>query len=273
MSNAPASDAPKRDRRQVTTLRVLRTERVTPHMIRVVAGGPGLRDFEGNDHTDAYVKVLFPLEGVDYPSPLDMQAVRRDFPRDQWPAVRTYTVRYHDPVAQELAIDFVHHGDVGVAGPWAATVQPGTEFSLLGPGGAYAPQPESDWHLLLGDAAALPAISAAVEHLPAGAVAKVVVEVDGPDEEQKIDSPGSVDLQWVHRSAGGSLVDVVRAMEFPTGEPQAFVHGEASMVKELRRHLLDERGVTKDRLSISGYWRRGLTEDGFREVKAAESGA
>jgi len=272
MSNAPASDAPARDRRSVTTLRVLRTERVTPHMIRVVAGGPGLEDFVPNDRTDAYVKVLFPLPGVDYPQPLDMQAVRRDFPRDQWPVVRTYTVRYFDPVARELAIDFVHHGDAGVAGPWAAAVQPGEEFSLLGPGGGYAPSAEYGLHLLLGDEAALPAIGAAVERLPAGARARVVVEVEGPDEEQKFDSPGAVELTWVHRSAGGSLVDVVRALEFPGEDTQAFVHGEAAMVKELRA-LMAERGVTKDRLSISGYWRRGLSEDGFREVKAAETGA
>ncbi len=271
MSNTPASDTPQRDRRPVTTLVVLRTERVTPHMIRVVAGGPGLADFVPNDRTDAYVKVLFPLPGVTYPEPLDMTAVRRDFPRSQWPVVRTYTVRYFDPVAQELAIDFVHHGDVGVAGPWAASVRPGSTFSLLGPGGAYAPSPTAGWHLLLGDEAALPAIGAAVERLPAGARARVVVEVAGADEEQKFDSLGEVDLVWVHRDAGGSLVDVVREMEFSGEDVQAFVHGEAAMVKELRG-LMAERGVTKDRLSISGYWRRGLSEDGFREVKAAESG-
>ena len=271
MSNAPANDAPKRDRRSVTTLSVLRTERVTPHMIRVVAGGPGLADFVPNDQTDAYVKVLFPIPGVEYPTPLDMQAVRRDFPRDQWPVVRTYTVRYFDAAAQELAIDFVHHGDVGIAGPWAASVQPGATFSLLGPGGGYAPSAAAGWHLLIGDEAALPAIGAALERLPAGARARVVVEVDGVDEEQKFETAGIVELVWVHRDSGGSLVDVVRGMEFSGEDVQAFVHGEAAMVKELRG-VMAERGVTKDRLSISGYWRRGLSEDGFREVKAAESG-
>ena len=263
MSNPPA-----RDRRQVTTLRVLRTERITPRMIRVVAGGPGLADFQGNDYTDAYVKILFPLEGIAYPSPLDMQAVRRDMPREQWPVIRTYTVRYHDRVAGELAIDFVHHGPSGVAGPWAASVTPGTEFSLNGPGGAYAPDADADWHLLLGDEAALPAIGAALERLPAGARARVVIEVEGPEEEQKFDSPGVVEVRWVHRSTGGSLPSVVRDVDFPAGDVQAFVHGEAIMVKELRRLLRDERGVPKDRLSISGYWRRGLSEDGYREVKA-----
>jgi NADPH-dependent ferric siderophore reductase len=265
------SNPPERDRRSVTTLTVLRTERITPHMIRVVAGGTGLADFVPNEWTDAYVKVLFPLPGVDYPLPLDMQAIRRDFPRSEWPVVRTYTVRYFDAEAQELAIDFVHHGDAGLAGPWAAAVQPGESFSLLGPGGSYAPSAAFGWHLLIGDEAALPAIGAALERLPAGARARVVVEVAGAEEEQKFDSPGVVEVTWVHRDGDGSLVDVVRGMEFSGEDVQAFVHGEAAMVKELRG-VMAERGVTKERLSISGYWRRGLSEDGFREVKAAESG-
>lgn len=263
------SDAPTRETRPVTTLRVLRTERVTPHMIRVVAGGPGLRDFTDNDFTDSYVKLIFPVPGVGYPRPMDLRAIRRDFPREQWPVTRTYTVRSHDQVAGELAIDFVYHGDVGLAGPWAANARPGDEFSLSGPGGAYAPSADADWHLLLGDEAALPAISVALEHLPAGASAKVIVEVSDPDEEQKIDSSGLVDLAWVHRSAGGSLLEAVRGLAFPDGTVQTFVHGEAGLVKELRRHLLDERGVSKDQLSISGYWRRGMNEDSFQESKRA----
>jgi NADPH-dependent ferric siderophore reductase len=50
----------------------------------------------------------------------------------------------------------------------------------------------------------------------------------------------------------------------------AFVHGEAGVVRALRRHLLDARGVPRDDLSVSGYWRRGDDEEGFRVFKAAE---
>ena len=41
-------------------------------------------------------------------------------------------------------------------------------------------------------------------------------------------------------------------------------------MRALRRHLLDERGVPRDDLSVSGYWRRGDDEEGFRVFKAAE---
>jgi NADPH-dependent ferric siderophore reductase len=254
---------------------VRRTERLTPHMIRVVAGGDDLAAFPDTAFTDRYVKILFPRGGVAYPEPLDMDAVRAAFPRDQWPAVRTYTVRAFDPAARELTIDFVHHGDVGLAGPWAAAARPGDPVRLLGPGGAYAPDPAADWHLLVGDESALPAIGAAVERVRDGVPVHVLVEVDGPADQQALASPGRLDLHWFHRDPARpeQLVDALAAREFPAGRVHAFVHGEASLVRALRRHLLDGRGVPREDLSVSGYWRRGNDEEGFRAFKAAERAA
>ena len=261
----------QKDRARVTRATVLRTERLTPHMIRVVLGGAGLTGFAVHGYTDHYVKLIFPRPGVWYPVPLDMAAVRRDLPREQWPQLRSYTVRDWDPVAGELTIDFVYHGDRGLAGPWAAAARPGDEVMFLGPGGAYAPSPEADWHLLVGDESALPAIAAAVKRLPAGAPARVFVEVAGPEEEQQLASTGQVEVVWVHRSGrtvGEALVAVVRAFEFPPGAVHAFVHGEAGFVKELRHLLRFERGVAREKLSISGYWRLGVDDEGWRASKA-----
>ena len=47
----------------------------------------------------------------------------------------------------------------------------------------------------------------------------------------------------------------------------AFVHGEAAAVKELRRYLRVERSLGLDRLSISGYWRLGVDDEGWRASK------
>jgi NADPH-dependent ferric siderophore reductase len=250
---------------------VLRTERLTPHLIRLVLGGPELAGFEAGAYTDRYVKVIFPRPGVDYPVPMDMAAVRRDLPREQWPRLRTYTVRSWDPEAVELTIDVVHHGDEGLAGPWAAQARPGDRVMFLGPGGAYAPSGDADWHLLVGDESALPAIAAALERLPLGARARVLIEVSGPEEEQKLATDGDAETVWLHRgdrTVGDALVAAVRDLEFPPGVVQAFVHGEATFVKELRRFLRVERGVPLDRLSISGYWRRGTDDEGWRSTKA-----
>jgi NADPH-dependent ferric siderophore reductase len=255
---------------QVHHARVVRTEQLTPHMVRVVLGGAGLADFDAGEYTDHYVKLLFPVPGVEYPEPFDIADIRAGFPRDQWPITRTYTVRSWAPSARELTLDFVVHGDEGVAGPWARGARPGDEIRFLGPGGAYAPDPDADWHLLAGDESALPAIAAALEAMPADAQVKALIEVEGPQEEQKLSLPDTAGVVWLHRGAarvGQKLVEAVRALDFPPGTPQAFVHGEAGFVKELRRHLRLERGLERGQLSVSGYWRLGHDEDGWQASK------
>ncbi|MFI2665468.1 siderophore-interacting protein [Micromonospora carbonacea] len=255
--------------KKVTTARVLRTWRPTPHVIRLVLGGEELTGLPVGEHTDHYVKLVFPPDGVTYPEPVDLAAIRR-LPAEQWPRLRAYTVRAFDAAANELTIDVVHHGDEGVAGPWAARLRPGDPVRFVGPGGAYAPSPDADWHLLVGDESALPAIAAALERLPAGAPARVFLEVADAAEEQPLPSKGDVELTWLHRGdrpVGEALVAAVRALDFPPGDVHAFVHGEATFVRELRRLLRVERGVPRERLSISGYWRRGMDDEGWRSTK------
>ncbi|AOW86135.1 siderophore-interacting protein [Streptomyces olivaceus] len=262
------ADRPARKPRRPHTAQVVRTERLTPHMQRVVLGGEGLAAFAADTCTDHYVKLLFPAGGATYPEPFDMERIREEFPREQWPVTRTYTVRHWDAEHREMTLDFVIHGDEGLAGPWAQRVRPGETVLFMGPGGAYAPDTTADWHLLAGDESALPAIARSLEALPDGARAFVFVEVDGPEEEQKIDS--DVEVVWLHRGdrpVGRALVEAVRALDFPEGRLHAFVHGEAACVKELRRYLRVEREIPREDLSISGYWRLGHNEDGWQASK------
>ena len=264
------AERPQRRTPQPKHARVARTERLTPHMIRVVLVVDPAPALDIGTYTDHYVKLLFAPEGVVYPEPLDVEAVRAALPREQWPRTRTYTVRAWDPDTREMTLDFVHHGDEGLAGPWAARARPGDSLWFQGPGGGYAPDPKADWHLLAGDESALPALAAAVEQLPAGAPAKVFVEVAGPEEEQKLPTAADAEVVWLHRGsrpAGAALVEAVTALEFPPGDVHVFVHGEAGFVKELRRLLRLDRGVPRDRMSISGYWRRGADEDGWQASK------
>lgn len=251
-----AAKAPK-----ATTLTVLRTEIVGEHFVRVVLGGPGFEAFEPRAETDSYVKIELPSGGDT--------------------VLRTYTIRRVDPAAREIWIDFVVHGDDGIAGPWARSVTPGTDVVVRGPGGGYLPDPAADFHLLAGDETALPAIAAALEALPARARGAVFVEVAGPADELDLVRPAGVAVTWVHRgvAAGDAgpdttegnapLVAAVESLPWPDGDVQVFVHGEAETVmKHLRPYLRKERGVPAARASISGYWRRGRTEEGFRVWKS-----
>lgn len=266
-SSAPAPRERKAER-PVTRAVVLRTRFLTPHMVRVVLGGEGLADFVPLPCTDQYVKLRFPAE------------VEGDRPR-----LRTYTIRAWDPAARELSIDFVVHGDEGLAGPWAAAAQPGDEMTFVGPGGGYAPPVDAPWHLLVGDESAMPAIAAALDALPADARVKVFLEVGGPTDELALTTAAQVArpagaagaagataeeplVTWVHRGTGPGLLDTVAAWRFPDGTPSVFLHGDATLVKELRRYLRSEHSVPAAALSASGYWRRGRTEEGWRSEKA-----
>jgi NADPH-dependent ferric siderophore reductase len=191
---------------------------------------------------------------------------------------RTYTVRRVDRQAGEIAIDVVLHGDVGVAGPWAAQARPGDVIRFYGPGGAYSPSPDADWHLLAGDEAALPAIAAALEAMPAGVPVYAFIEVDSVAEEQVIDCPGELSLTWLHRNGApagdvSSIIDAVRGAPWPPGTPHVFVHGESGLIKGLRSYFRNERGVPGELLSLSGYWRTGLVEPDFQAWKAEQKNA
>ncbi|SDS79844.1 NADPH-dependent ferric siderophore reductase, contains FAD-binding and SIP domains [Nocardioides scoriae] len=246
---------------------VLETSRPTPGLVRVVLEGGGLDGFVVPEATDAYVNVALPPAGAPYDAVFDPKAVRDQHPAETWPARRRYTVRAWDAEAQQLTIDFVVHGDEGVAGPWAAAAQPGDVLVFEGPGGGYRPDPAADWHLLVGDESALPAIAASVEVLPAGARAVVRLLCDDADHELALDGAADLDVVWLHRADGESLEAAVAALDWPAGTVHAFVHGEADEIRAIRRHLLTERGVARAQMSCSPYWRRDFTDEAWRRVK------
>jgi NADPH-dependent ferric siderophore reductase len=278
------ADSPAPRARLAMLTEVRRSEPIGESMIRVVLGGGELERFNASVCTDSYVKLVFLSPGVEYPRPLDVNAVKTTHAAEDWPRMRTYTVRDWDAELKELTLDIVVHGDAGLAGPWAKGVKPGDEVFVVGPGGEYAPDPSADWHLLVGDESALPAICVSLASLPSDAVGHVFLEVDGPTGEVPLAGPAGVTVTWLHRAGapvGKLLVDSVAGLDFPAGKVHAFVHGEAGFVKELRKVLRIERGLAREQLSISGYWRYGADDEAWRaakrqwnrEVEAAESAA
>jgi NADPH-dependent ferric siderophore reductase len=275
---------------------VVGTQQLTPHIVRVVLGSSDFSTFVPSNFTDSYVKLVFVADDVDVPGlpqPLTLDSFA-DLPPEKQPSMRTMTVRYVDVAARHIVVDVVVHGEHGVAGPWAAAAQPGQPMYLMGPGGAYTPDPAADWHLLAGDESALPAIAAALEALPPTAVGKAFIEVAGPEDEIPLTAPESVQVNWVYRGGRADLVpedragdfapliEAVTATQWLPGQVHVFIHGEAQAVMHnLRPYIRSERGVdAKWASSISGYWRRGRTEESFRkwkkelaEAEAADSSA
>lgn len=271
MTSLPPT-ASKRPARPQIVLEVLGRVQLSSHLVRIVAGGAGMSLIEPSSFTDAYSKMLFQHPTTDLTPPYDLDALREELPAEQLPSTRTYTIRRIDKAAGEVWIEFVTHGDQGIAGPWAERAKPGDPVVLRGIGGGYAPDPTADWHLLAGDESAIPAIAAALEAMPADARGVAFIEVAGVADTLDLAAPDGIEVTWLFRDgaeAGTStvLVDAVRAAEWLPGRVQAFVHGERSAMKSLRPYFTDERGVDRSQLSLSPYWAFGRREDTFQAEK------
>jgi NADPH-dependent ferric siderophore reductase len=255
-------------------LTVETTEWLTPHLVRVTATGESLAGFGGNGYTDAYVKLLFVDPELGLEPPYDLAALRATLPVDQRPVVRTYTVRRVDRAGRRLAIDFVTHGDTGIAAVWAAKAAPGDRLVVSGPGGAYAPDPAVGWHVFAGDLSALPAIAASLETMTPDARGVAYVEIADPADVIDLDHPEKVTVNWLVNRNDSDTAFLARAVSdgfWPTpadapGAVQVFAHGERESVKAIRA-VLRERGIPREAISISGYWARGRTEEVFQAEK------
>lgn len=256
-----------------TELTVTGRETITPDRVRLWFSGD-LSAFAESRFTDRYVKIVFPRPGVDYPH-LDVKALRGTIPAADLPATRTFTALFPDVDAGTLAMDFVLHAGVGgLAADWAASAEAGDTILVNGPGGAYAPDPDAGWHLLVGDESAAPAIIAALDVLPAEAVVRCVLLVEDAAHEWEVPVGPNGTVTWVHRAedpAKDSLLRAIRSLDWPGADVHAFVHGEAEeTMLHVRPYLLKDRGVARERLSISGYWRRGQADEDYRAWKKTE---
>lgn len=244
----PSPRAPRRVRHEPRRrrLEVERVERIAAHMIRVTLGG----DLEGFTSLgfDDHIKLFFPdgpaVAGGESPT------VSRD-----------YTPRRYDPTAKKLDIEFVIH-DAGPATRWAEQAQAGQSLDIGGPRGSFIIPTNFDWHLLIGDDTALPAIARRLAELPAGTRAVVLAEVDGPADELTFASAADVTVTWAHRQGAEAgttpvLAKALKTLSLPNGDYYAWVACESLTAKALRAQLIADHGANPKWMRAAGYWRRG----------------
>ncbi|MHC0505263.1 siderophore-interacting protein [Achromobacter aegrifaciens] len=246
---------------KMRTLTVASVERVAGLMARVTFTGDELQDFVSASFDD-HVKLFFPAD----PSlPPALPAVTPDgikFPEDMpKPAARDYTPRFFDAVRKELVIDFVLHGD-GPASTWAEQAKPGQLLGIGGPRGSFVVPTGFDWHVLIGDETALPAIARRLEELPASAQALVLIEVPDASNEIPLATAAQASVRWLHRNgtaAGYStlLLEAARELTLPPGEGYAWVAAESAAAKAVREIMVAQHGVDKSRIRAASYWKRG----------------
>jgi NADPH-dependent ferric siderophore reductase len=228
------------------TLTAKHVETIAAHMIRITLTG----DLEGFTSLgfDDHVKVFFPDGTTNAEGAPNM--LGRDF-----------TPRRHDPATNTLEIDFAIH-DAGPATRWAAQAKAGDQLALGGPRGSFIIPTAYDWHLLVGDETALPAISRRLAELPAGTRAVVLGEVDGTADEIAFETKANATVTWAHRngaSPGASdvLAKALPKLKMAAGDYYAWVACESLIAKALRRQLIADHGANPKWMRAAGYWRRG----------------
>ncbi|MGA9870972.1 MAG: siderophore-interacting protein [Rhodococcus sp. (in: high G+C Gram-positive bacteria)] len=253
----------------VRTATVIDTSSLGSGMRRIVLGGPELRSFAAggfefpalrSEGFDDFVRLFFPVDDAGT-MVLPAQHERTvEWPRDPRPVSRNYTVRSFDEETAELTLDFVAH-DTGIASTWGRRCTRGDRIPLLGPvRSGHAPS-DVEWVLLVGDETALPAIARYLEEAPVGAEVRVFVEVADAQHELPMPTEANAEVTWVHRNGAVSgtgvlLETAVRSAPWWEGSVFAWVAGESTALKGIRRYLREDRGLPPHMVEITGYWRR-----------------
>lgn len=241
-------------------VQVQRVQTLNPYFVRVTFSGDDLADFVSASFDD-HVKLFFPAPGESMPalpqSGPDGPVFDPSKPR---PVARDFTPRRFNPAARELDIDFALH-EAGPATDWASQAAPGQYLGIGGPRGSFVIPVQFDWHLLIGDETALPAIARRVEELPAGTRVATLIEVAEPSARIEFNTHADLYAQWRYRNEsdhpGGALLLALRETYMPDGDGYVWAAGEATLMRAVRQLLTAERGIDKRRIRASAYWKRG----------------
>jgi NADPH-dependent ferric siderophore reductase len=210
---------------------VLRREQLSPHLVRITLGGPGLAGFTSTGIPDEWVGLVVPGQ---YQS-------------------RYYTVRSW--TGDELIVDVVVH-DVGLVTQWASGDCVGDQVMITQPKGSFAMPEDATWLLLVGDLTALPAMARIAETHAGSVPTQIWAEVPGYTEQHLHDYlPENVRLGWLSAEAGRGLASLVEEIDWPEGDGYFWMAGESAQMRAIRKFLMRERRLPSTAYDVMGYWR------------------
>lgn len=248
---------------------VVRTERVTPHVMRVTLAGGDLERFKYLGF-DQWFRMAIPVHAEDrfdnLPRRFGFGGLLKfmTLPKGTRPVIRNLTIRQFSPETGELDIDFLLHGSTGVAGPWAEGVQPGAPVALVDQGCGWNPVP-AERSLIVADECAMPAALAILRDMPADATGDAIIELYDQRDRQDTVAPAGMNVHWVIRdpdeAPGTRALPALRELSI-VPSLYAFAVGESALIKGTRRYLVNECAVPKANVTFCGYWRIGQSSPG-----------
>lgn len=213
---------------------VVHIEALTPHFRSISFHSNDLEDFVSASFDD-HVKVFFDAPGRE-------------------PARRDYTPRRFDLATRTLTIEFALHGD-GPAAEWAAQASLGQRLSIGGPRGSMIIPVDYDWHLLVGDESALPAIARRLEELPTMTRAIVLTQTSDISDRRHFGSAAVLEQRWMRST--DDLIAAVHALDLPPGDGFVWCAGESALSKTLRRVIVADKGHDHKAIRAAAYWKKG----------------
>ena len=245
-------------------------ERITPRVVRITFGGKQLLSFNYGgpaSHLRVFLpdpetgKLALPVKGP------DGYAYSRDMGR---PPSRAYTPLRWSPKTPSLDVEIALHGEGPGAG-WAQGVKEGDVAVISGrSGGAYFPDASVGWYIIAGDETALPAMKTLLEEMPPSMQVYALAEVQDAAEELAWESKANVSQLWLHRQegrlTGRALAETMKSIALPAGDGRIWVSCEASIMREIRRHFIEERGLDRQMLRTQGYWKVGASNHPDRDL-------
>lgn len=218
-------------------VRVHRIDSSSPGFLSITFAGESLRSFVSLSFDD-HIKLII-----------------RD--RDGNTAMRDFTPLHFDTARGELTLEFALHAH-GPACDWARQARVGDEATIGGPKGSMIIPIDYEWHLLAGDASALPAIRRRLQELPEGSKALVLAQIPDASDRMLPTTRSEAQVQWVANAQ--EFMDALRHMALPAGEGFVWCAGEASVMAQARDVLLGERQLPREASRISAYWKAGATD-------------
>ncbi|WP_243232069.1 siderophore-interacting protein [Microbacterium sp. CIAB417] len=256
-------------------LRVVRTERLSEHWMRVTLGEGEIDRFVPLGY-DQWFRLFLPVGGDQGLERIPAKANKLigylkylRIPDGVRPVMRNYTVRAYRAATvdagAEIDVDFVLHGtgpDAGPASRWAASARPGDSVVIIDEGLGFDPARGVDRVILVADETGLPAVSGVCASLPASATGVALIEVPSEADALAFDAPAGVEVRWLVRDAqtrpGTLALAALEEVPLPAQGVHAFIVGEQSLPTSARRALV-ARGLDKASISFIGYWRMGAS--------------
>jgi NADPH-dependent ferric siderophore reductase len=96
--------------------------------------------------------------------------------------------------------------------------------------------------------------------MPAGVPVEVVLEIPDAADRQPLASAARVGITWLERDGAdaaraGLLERALRKLPAAAGDTFYWIAAESRRARAMRQFLAEERGVAKDAIRATGYWK------------------